>query len=316
MARKRSATKSKWKKKDRCRVDFGTDVYPGTIIIVYAKRRTARIEFDDGDDYEIPFSDIMPEEDKFDHYDVEWDDKNLRFKVMAHGGKFYGDIRRSMIRGSETIAFAIDLRVQFTEKIYTIKTIGYVQDDPRKNMQSLNADICAAINQWWYNKCHGDFDTIERLEKRAMKPTVRIKHLATIDRILRDLRDVRDDAIRTGGHRCFAFEGDNGNKEPNMRIDLDLSREAAAFQHHKRIPSLFDGYAPMENDIKSTRAKKSKRKTTQSKTVQSGSTGGRLVDIERLAEELRKCKDPKQKSKIRRTLRKIDHNWKITLKKG
>ena len=230
----------------------------------------------------------------FTQYDVRWDDRYINFRCKNELGMFYGWWRKVSQE-----AFAIDLYCQFQGKSYNCDVLCYTED-PRDDPDSLNADLCAAINKWFYYKCRGDFETIKSLELRAIKPAIKINTIETIDKILLGLRDYRDTAIKSGGYYTFMFTGDDVN-DPSMRITLDLSKQAHGLKG--RVPSLYTGAAlDFATDIENMPRSKSKQKAQHptNHTVFQG-------NIEEIIKRLKETTDKAQQRKFRAILRKMGH---------
>ena len=241
--------------------------------------------FDEPDDFEA---------EGFTQYDVQWDDDLINFKLKNEVGIFYGWLRR--ISGK---SHAVDLYTQFKGKSYNCETIFYV-DDPRDDLDSLNADICAAVNKWFYYKCRGDYDTLHTLELKANKPVITITSMETIDKILLGLRNYRDTALGSGGLYTYMFTGDKEN-DPSMRIVLNLAQQAKALQG--RVPSLYTGsLLDVSSDIQALPRKKDRQKRmAENGNVFKG-------NIEELVTKLKETKDKSQQRKLRAILRKMGHS--------
>ena len=281
----------------------------GKIVRLLGKDAKAIVQLNDGKKVKIPTSQLKPDSDApdtfaeepdefeaegFTQYDIHWDDAYINFKSKNELGIFYGWWRKISIQ-----SFGIDLYCQFQGKSYNCEVLYYT-DDPRDDVDSLNADICAAINKWFYHKCRGDFETIKSLELRASKPNVRINSIETIDKILLGLRDYRDTAIKSGGLYTFMFTGDYEG-DPNMRITLDLGKQAKGLQG--RVPSLYTGAAlDFATDQENMPYRKEKRKAERpiGKKVFSG-------NIDELVKRLKETKDKGQQRKLRAILRKMGH---------
>jgi hypothetical protein len=236
----------------------------------------------------------------FTQYDVKWDASNINFQLKNEIGHFFGWWRKI---GDK--AFAVDLMVEYEKLRYNCDTLCYVED-PREDIDSLNADICAAINKWYYFKCKGNFETINSLKLKAEKPTITVNKIQTIDKIITDLQNYRDSAIRSGGLYTFAFEGNNPNKEPSMRIVLDLCKQAKALGSSK-VPSLYAGRAldvVSETDDEGIPVMQSSKRRAIEKGISTNSTST-------LLEQLRVTKDKAQQRKLRAILRKLGHTGGI-----
>jgi len=241
--------------------------------------------FDELDDFEA---------EGFTQYDIQWDDILINFKLKNEIGLFYGWLRR--ICGK---SHAIDLHTQFKGKSYNCETIFYV-DDPRDDLDSLNADICAAVNKWFYYKCRGDYETIHTLELKSTKPAITITSMETIDKILIGLKEYRDTALSSGGLYTYMFTGDKEN-DPSMRIILDLSKQARALQG--RVPSLYTGSLL---DVASDTQTLPRKKDRQKRMAENGNVFKGNIDA--LITKLQETKDKSQQRKLRAILRKMGHS--------
>jgi hypothetical protein len=244
------------------------------------------------------------EAEGFTQYDVQWDDRVINFRLKNEIGLFYGWVRRV-----STKSFAVDLHCQYNQKEYNCETIFYTED-PRDDLDSLNADLCAAVNKWFYYRCRGDYETIDTLEQRSAKPTIYINTIETIDKLLIGLRDYRDTAIKSGGRYTYMFTGDNPN-DPSMRIVLDLSTQAKALDG--RVPSLFTGVLlDQVTDPNISFTKKGKRQG-RGPTPPSNVFQG---NINELIEKLKTTKDKAQQRKLRAILRRMGHKGGARTKKS
>lgn len=173
----------------------------------------------------------------------------LQMKDDTHGlVRFHGQWRKTMFNGHERVAgFAVDIwativeaRTQ-AERVFSLDSITYVGEDPRKNLRSLNADICSACNRFLYFRGQKvDIKSILELYEQAHRPQIRLHSLVALDRLCLDLKAFRDTAIHCGGHRVFEIIGDKhveGN--PRLSITVELTKQAMALDG--KIPSLYSG---------------------------------------------------------------------------
>jgi len=285
------------------------DTELGKIIRIITKEEKAIVKLQSGKKIKALLSQLKPDSDfpdafaeepdefeaeGFTQYDIHWDNSYVNFKSKNELGIFYGWWRKISLE-----SFAIDLYCQFQGKSYNCEVLYYTED-PRDEIDSLNADICAAINKWFYHKCRGNFETLKSLELKANKPNVRINSIETIDKILLGLRDYRDTAIKSGGLYTFMFTGDCDD-DPNMRITLDLSKQAHGLQG--RVPSLYTGAAlDFATDQENMPRRKSKQKAERP-------TGKKVFqgNIDELVKRLKETKDKGQQRKLRAILRRMGH---------
>ncbi len=291
-------SKAMWKLRDRVMVDFEGELYPGTITKLMKTK--AKVSFDDGEVYDLSLKELQVEEKPdskpvaqdrgFNQYDLIWDKAKVNFKFKADGAVFYGWWRR--VPSSEEKRYGVDLMVVYQDHTYNVETLCYFEEDPRNNLRSLNADICAAANKWFYQKCKGTFQTIEDLRQQAAKPTIKITRLATLDALILKMKEYRDTAIRCGGRRVMTFSGDHSETEPSMRIELDLTTQALGFDG--KVPSLLEGAALDEV------TSRGKNRKTIEKSPDS-------INVDALLKKLANSKDKAEQRKLRSILRKMGH---------
>lgn len=293
-------SKKKWKQDDRVVVDVEGELYAGAIVKLTKSK--AKVLLDDGDVHTVELVDLKTENQKgfipegFHQYDIKWDKDTINFSFNTEGGKFFGWWRKIQVKDGKT-AYGVDLHVEYESKKYSIDTLGYRDTDPRDDLQSLNADICAAANKWFYHKCKGNFDTIEELEQRAAKPTIIIERLETLDRIILKLKEYRDTALRSGGLRVMTFTGDDPDKDPSMRIQMDLTTQALALEG--RVPSLFDGTI-----LDRVADDNSKRTKGRGKPIEVEADS---KNINELLKKLHTSGNKSEQRKLRALLRKLGH---------
>jgi len=304
-----------WKKDDRVMVDFGEEFFKGTITKLV--RQGAKVHFDDGETHDIKCSKLVRLRAKkqnlgskakartkeeaggqgFTQYVVKWDGVN--FKVKADEGEFYGWWRKIRVKDSDESGYGVDIMVRYENHIYNVESIRYLIEDPRDDLESLNADICAAINKWFHYKCKGTFDTIKDLQQRAEKPMIRVSQLSTIDQMIIDLKAYRDTALRCGGRRTMALEGDNPDTEPSMRIEIDLSAQAATMKG-SRVPPVGEGL--LFDNVAKDISKGGKNRKAMSTKVE-----GNSDNIKGILKRLEKTTDKAERRKLRGILRKMGH---------
>lgn len=304
------AKKKNWKEDDRVVVDFDGDLYFGSIAELI--KTGAKVLFDDGEVIDVGLHDLQPlpqtisEEDfiseGFSQYNIQWDDKMTNFKFEAEGGKFYGWWRKTTIKGGG-VAYAIDLQVEYEKRHYSVETIGYMKGDPRKDLVSLNADICASANKWFYHQCDGTFDTIQQLQQKADKPTLVITKLNTFDKIILDLKGCRDTSLRSGGHRVVTLTGDDPDNDPSggVRIKVDLSSQAAALEG--KVPPLLYESSALDS-VTVSKSKRGKGKAERQEAI----AATNQKNIEELLEALGKSRDKSEQRRIRSQLRRMGHS--------
>ena len=239
-----------WTKGDRCLVPFDEGGFPGTI-----KRLTtskAHVYFDDGDNAMVPIGELVileeadaDDEEEFDgkgfnQYPIKW--KGTNFTLDVEEGHFYGCWRKTTYWNRSNhvrrAGYAIDMWCSYKGHDYSVESIPYLDVDPREDERSLNSDICAAVNKFLYRRLSGDLPQVEDLRKRAARPLIHISHLETLDRLILRMQEVREVALRSGGQRLIAMEGDLED-EPVLGISLDLTQQALILEG--KVPSLLMG---------------------------------------------------------------------------
>ena len=318
MARRRRKRKKDWKEDDRVAVNFDNELYFGSIAEI--SKSQAKVLFDDGEVIDIKLSELQPlpqtikEEDfipeGFSQFNIKWDDRLTNFQFKAEEGKFYGWWRKTGIKGGG-IGYGIDLHVEYKGRGCYIETLGYLNKDPRENIQSLNADICAAANKWFYYQCEGSLETLSQLQQKVDKPTLTVVKLNTLDKMIVDLKDCRDLSLRSGGARIVILTGDDSDNDPKdgMRIKINLTKQAAALEG-KVPPLLFESAAI--DGVTVSKSKRGKGKTERTKAIVA--TNQKTID--ELLKKLSSSTDKRQQRKIRGTLRRMGHQGGVRSKGG
>lgn len=284
----------------------GLEEFSGTIVATLRSGKH-KVKFDDGDVMALNPSDITiigeSEDDEqidFTAASVNWDKENINFKVQANGTKFYGWYRKTRIRGTQEICHAIDIYTG-TEQHLGVNMIPYDQD-PRRDIKSLNADICAAINKWFYsNPMGGKITTITELQQRANQPVIHINRLSSLDLMITRLKEYRDVSMRSGGFRAIQLTSDREG-DPTVSIHIDLTCQAIAMKG--RVPSLHDGHYA-DRSVSKSRGENQPEPISHSADDES---------IMTLYKQLKKCTSKQQAGKLRATLRKMDRNWRQRVK--
>lgn len=305
--------KRKWHEDDRVMVDFDGESYFGSIAEI--AKSEAKILFDDGEVIDIKLSELqsLPQTIKekdfipegFSQYNIKWDDRLTNFQFQAEGGKFYGWWRKTGIKGGG-IGYGIDLHAEYKDKNCYIQTLGYLDKDPRKNMESLNADICAAVNKWFYHQCEGTFDTLSQLQQKVNKPILTVLKLNTLDKMIVNLKECRDTSLRSGGARIVILTGDDPDRDPSggMRIKINLTTQAAALKG-KVPPLLFESAAI--DGVTVSKSKRGRGRTIRQEAI--ATTNQKTID--ELLEKLSSSKDKREQRKLRGTLRRMGHRGGI-----
>jgi len=294
--------KTEWHINDRVKAKFDEEEYSGSIVKLLKKK--AKVLFDDGEVYFLSYSSLTKisgeedeEEDDFvshgyQQYDIKWDKNNINFKLIANNGQFYGWWRQTKIAG--TLAFAIDIHAKYNNVSCSVESIVYSYEDPRDDINSLNADICCCINKWLYRFNESSLDSLEQLQQKAEKPLLHISKIETLDELILWLKSGRDSAISTGGIRTLILDTDE-ESDPKVRIELDFSRQAKALSG--RLPTLYSS-----SRLDNTTQDEPKRITAKRSSLKSNST------VDDLKAELVTKPSKSRASKIRRMLRAMGHS--------
>lgn len=152
--------------------------------------------------------------------EIEWFTNKTTFGFDYEDVRFHGWWRKIKVD-----LFAIDIYAKKeveggTFREFAIEGLHY-REDPRSNMDKLDSDIIARCSWWFRVKLNGQAELIDELIRKATQPTVVIRKVQSIDKILFTLREFRDTAIRCGGRRYFEIAGDA--EKPTMLLDVDLS---------------------------------------------------------------------------------------------
>ena len=309
--------KKLWQEDDLVVVLIEGETYRGTIVEV--GKRKCQVLFEDGDDlsiathrlisYElddpldnIDVKDRNPESNVgFNQFNIHWDDRTINFKFKACGGDFFGWWRKCSADGK--MVFAVDIHVLHKDHRFNVESIYYHDGmDPRDDLYSLDSDICAACNKWFFHKANGDYETIDSLQIKADQPTISFQSIAAFDMMLLELKQFRDTAIRTGSHRILILNPEDSIRQPKggVRVEVDFSAQAKGF--NGRVPTLYTGGVL---DMVTTPAgqKKNARKKNEKPAVTKTVTG----NINQLIEQLGNSTDKVEKRKIRAALRKMGH---------
>jgi hypothetical protein len=235
---------------------------------------------------------------------VKWSTDKTHFNVTigdktgdSEGARFYGWFRKTRVADGE-IVFAFDVFAKYKSDDVAVDCISYTTD-PRNNVASLNADICAAINKWLYGKINGNYKTIDTLTSQAKQPTIRIHRIGTIDKIIMKLKECRDVAIRCGGHRLVQIHGDKDGEVP-LNVIIDVTSQALALKG--KVPSLELG-SMMDRVIET--GNNDKKSTTSKATFNRNIPEESNVQL--LVERLKSTENKSEARKIRAVLRKMGH---------
>jgi len=305
----RRKRKKNWKEDNRVAVAFDGELYFGSIAEI--TKSEAKVLFDDGEVIDIKLGELqsLPQTIKegdfipegFSQYNIKWDNKLTNFQFKAEGGKFYGWWRKTGIKGGG-IGYGIDLHVEYKDKGCFIETLGYLNKDPRKDIKSLNADICAAVNKWFYYQCEGSLETLIQLQQKVDKPVLTVTKLNSLDKMIVDLKDCRDISLRSGGARVVILEGDDPGNDPSdgVRIKINLTTQAAALEG--KIPPLLFESAALDG-VTVSKSKRGAGKTKRTEAI--AATNQKTID--ELLKKLGSSKDKREQRKIRGTLRRMGH---------
>lgn len=239
----------------------------------------------------------------FSQYGIKWNKGNSFFTLdqAETGIHFYGFYRKAKFK--DEFFWSIDLfavrknPAKEVDEEFSCDPISYTED-PLLSIRSLNADICAAANRWYYQRIDGSAKTIDDLVLQAKQPTVHINRLATVDALIMKIKEFRDTAIRCGGTRTFEIKGDRPGEIPLL---LQMNVSVQAFALEGKVPSLgragaFDGLE--------TR-KRGERPAQPTKVLPDKANVDALLSQLKLARE---ADDKAQQRKIRAILRSIGHS--------
>lgn len=174
------------------------------------------------------------------HFTGEW--RKTKFARQDDNGKVLSD---SVPGWSIDMRATVDLG-EGKSRRFLVESLRYedvpnpegVGGDPRRDMHSLNSDICAAIRRWFFFEVKGDADTVRQLVRRANKPEVRAPSLEWLDRLILRLHETRDTALRAGGERTIVIDtGTDG--DATFAITMNFSDVAIATEG--KPPSLYTG---------------------------------------------------------------------------
>jgi len=320
---KRKNSKRTWEEDDQVVVLIDNEPYRGTVL--ESSARKSQVLFEDGDNLSIathrllpyecdePFDDVenLGEDDTkdrdkesnvgFNQFNVHWDKHAVNFKFNAGGGLFYGWWRKTGTGAEIKPLFAVDIHVKYKGNSYNVESIQYYDGDPHEDRYSLDSDICAACNKWFFYKANGNFDTIEGLQQKADKPTLYFNRIEALDKIIINLKGFRDTAIRCGGRRILILEGTNKEKDPSggVRLQVDFTTQAHGLKG--RVPSLYAG-AILDNATSVEGRKKNAKREQRPKII------GDQKSIDQLITQLKNSTDKTEKRKIRAMLRKMGHS--------
>lgn len=231
----------------------------------------------------------------FNQYTIKWDDDQVNFKFTVEGIEFYGWYRKSKNNQEREVCWAVDLYARHGGHDYAIRSIPYYMADPRKNPRSLNADLCAAANDWLFQRCRGKIESLDDLRRRADQPQIKINKLETLDKIIMQLKEFRAAAMYSGGRRHIRIEGD---EEDATRLGIQLDVTSQAIVNKGKAPRLNEGGTLDRTKIK---------KTQEAVREKSEAYVPDKANVLELVDRLEKCKDKSESRKIRAALRKMGH---------
>lgn len=174
---------------------------------------------------------------------IKWQNDRTSFHFeTSEGVRFYGWYRRTRQRNSDAVAHCIDVYAKRTdaegkEKDVAVDSIVYLEKDPRENIRSVNADLIALANKWFFQRLNGKATILDDLVIRADKPTLKINSMQTLDMIILRLKEYRHTALHSGGERYLEIKGDG--PEPPVGIRLNLT--AQAFVLKGKVPKIGRG---------------------------------------------------------------------------
>jgi hypothetical protein len=172
------------------------------------------------------------------HFTGEW--RKTKFAKADARGRVVSD---------SVPGYSIDLRASIemgdgTTRRFLVESLSYeamnegAEHDPRKDMHSLNSDICAAIRKWFFFDVKGDAETVRQLVRRANRPEVMAPSLEWFDRLIMKLHETRDTALRAGGERTIIIETGNAT-DATFAIRMNFTSVAIATDG--KPPSMYTG---------------------------------------------------------------------------
>jgi len=225
----------------------------------------------------------------FTQYKVHWNGVN--FKLHVDGVEFYG-WRRITSSPQDGTFWAVDIFAQREGKHFAVKSVPYLEKDPMVSQKSLDADLCAIANEWWYKRCQGNHETLNDLLKRAGEPVLIFNNVVTLDHAINELRRFRHEALSSGHQRYMGITSD-GPRDPRLTIRINLRKDAeAARKKPLRAPS----------------------PSTMIIDVPPGSSPGPALssedsqDVLSLLMQLERTTDKAQGRRLRASLRKLGYN--------
>jgi hypothetical protein len=175
---------------------------------------------------------------KVNFHGVVWNSDRTHFSIKdLNGIGFYGWWRKTR-EGDGSIVYSVDVFARREKKTVTMDSIGYRDKDPRDNMKSLNADISARCQVWMFRNFSDDAESFDAMKRKAEKPTLTIKNIGTIDRLIARLTEYRNVAIRHAGTRHVELRGDIDG-EPTILVNINVAQQAIALDG--KPPSLHLG---------------------------------------------------------------------------
>jgi len=222
----------------------------------------------------------------FNQYKVTW--SGVNFTLMVEGVKFYG-WRRITSSPQDGKFWAVDVFAKWDNHTFAVKSVPYLDSDPFKDKYSLNADLCAIANEWWYQRCQGNHDTLADLVKKSKEPVITFRTLASVDAAIASFKRHRDEAILSGHHRFVGIKSD-GEHDPRVTIQLNLRKDAVQFQKSRVAPPL-QITAP-----------------TASHDEETEDITGIEDEVKSLLDQLERTKNKGQGRKLRAALRKLGYH--------
>lgn len=231
---------------------------------------------------------------------ITWSNDKAFCKFDTDNGiHCYGMYRKNRIhtRGEgEQIVHVIDLFATHKGTDYTINSLVYYKD-PREAMQSLNADIVAATQRWAHINLQNGAETIDSLKMRANKPTIHVNRIQTLDRMILQLKEVREVAIRCGGARLVQFMGDTETSPP-LTVTIDVTKQALLLEG--KVPPINEaGHYDIAQDVR-----RGDKTVTAIRPEKHHADPG---TIKALVKRLGETKDKAGQRKIRALLREMGH---------
>lgn len=236
----------------------------------------------------------------FEQFKIKWTNEGTHLTFDTDDAlHFYGWYRQTRVSKTGLPIHSVDLYVKREAsedgRVLDVCVDSLVYDtDPRENIRSLNADICAATNRWFHQNFAGKAESIDALFKQAKYPTIHVERIQTIDFFIQKLKEFRNVAISSGGTRLLELKGDRDT--PPLLISINVTDQAMALKG--KIPTLEQGAL-----IDRALTRKRGEELRGEKIVNVGNP----ENVQVILDHLKETKDKAQQRKLRAILRSMGH---------